>query len=1655
MSSIFEITVQRRVDGVWPVVVEDHRAGSLLPVRSEGRLALAEEPVCGSAPEYGTALGQALFRDTIRDAFIRARTDTTDGMRVLVFVEDQELKKWRWERLCAPLDGDRWDFLTLDQRALFSLYLPSLTDRAFPPIGLRDLRALVLVANPIDPEGKYGLKDLGTSEAAQRVQASLGKEIPSEVLARVANAAGPPTLDELTRRLTEGAYTILHLVCHGRYNSETDETRLYLEQVETDSATGRGLPGPVSGSELIERLAKVRRLPYLIFLAACESSAPEAEQRLGGLAQRLVRELGIPAVIGMTEPITVSTANVLAGEFYRRLVSQRKKGEVDRALVEAYAGLAGRVDVNVPALYSRLGAQPLFSAAVDRALTNAEIQFGLEQLDGLLVERAPVLRERFAGSAQTVKQTLNTDAAELTGAAKQEREKVLTEINEMCQEVVEISFHALAQGEQPPLYDARQPFRGMSPFRAGDQEFFFGREALIKKLEQKLTEDHFLAVLGSSGSGKSSLVLAGLVPRLREKEPSLQVIDDLTPGSAPMEQLKARQAKLGPGAVLYIADQFEELFTLCKDSKQRKEFIEELLRLSLSDRVVLTMRADFWGECATYPALRERMQLRQELVAPMTTAELRNAMEQQAAKVGLRFEADLSNTMLDEVSGEPAAMPLLQHALLELWKRRHGRWLRAEEYRGLGGVKKAIAETADRLYNELLPSERDRMRDIFVRLTQIDESVVSGEERRDTRKRVGLLDLVPTGRDPEETKALVARLADAVLVVTSHNEVTQQDEVEVAHEALIRNWRQLRFWLDQDLSNSRLRESVGEAARDWISHERNESHLVHRGQRLESAESLLENLQYPLNAIETEYIRACQAKRTEEHDQKLAQIQREMEVQKSLAEARRKTTKWLRWALAAASAVLITLALGLFLFNREYRLTSELYSNALLDQEVSQTALGKWRDSEQTLSEILTRRGVTDAAAQMSAWSHWQYAPPPLKILIKLDEPIVSSAVDRDRNIVILGTGSGKLVTARLDTGQILASYPAHIGEVRAIVLDHAGRFFTAGEDHSVAVWFNTEPNPLCRYDTKGGDLWALAAEGNTVAAAGADGKAYLWDGKDCSPIGVLDTGKKSTIWALVFSTKGKKLFAADEDGDILEWPLLQQTTPRRIFHQPGGIASLTLLTSDVLVSGNIKGSVTYWNLNDGSSREVLTIGTAVTAIDTSNNGHTLLAGSSDGLAIIWDDLSARSLTLTAHLHSIVGMSSIFEDQAVLTASADGTVRLWPRNRPFFKAWQAGNGPIWQLDFSPNGSLLLSASDDGVVRLWDVETGKKLGEYSEHIGPVNSARFLPDGRHFVSGGADGTLRLWDVLSPHSLQTKQAHQSGVLVTAVSKENIITTSRIEKVVKLWSIHDLSEISNRKVEEKLWAIAANNDGREIAVAGDDGYLQVWEVSHGGISPIFNLSKNSRMACEEDPTATRTFISATFLPVSNTLVTGGTDSTLRLWPHLSLQKSICVGRESGPVTDIAASALTPLVASASQRGALTVWDIEQRKARLSYQSSQGAIHRVAISNNGHTIAAGTKAGEIDLIHIVVPQTEFISSSPLDLAELLELGQVNLSFRLIPRSAENDLTAQIHREWLAGNCKAALDLVRRKLTQNPADLIMQLWSTVLERNLAKRECQP
>jgi hypothetical protein len=689
---------------------------------------------------------------------------------------------------------------------------------------------------------------------------------------------GLPTLGELCRWLTVKRFPLLHIVCHGKYFKGDEmgpaETYLFLHKSgPIDPAKPDDHVERVPAKELIERLGELqgaKTLPHLTFLCSCETASPKAEQGLGGLGQRLVRKLGMPAVVAMTEPISLPLAQQLASEFYQRL---GEHGSVAQALDEACAGIADRGEVLIPTLFSRLGGRNLFDES--GPLTVGEWEKGLKRLEPLVTERAPMLRHKYeelASSARAAldirKRTENRPIidTEAAWALDELRKRLQPDLNELCMDFLEGPFDELAR-DLPlhvPKYDARCPFPGLGVFDKGEIEdfrpFFFGRRQLTEKVCGLLREHRFLAVLGGSGTGKSSLVRAGVLEQLRKAKPDLQVII-FTPGKDPLGRLQQERVRI-PAPDILVVDQFEELFTLCTDANARKAFLAELLPLREQCPVVITMRTDFLAECAEHNELHGLLNSNEkhlELLQPLRGDELRAVVEQQRNAVGLQFEPELAKRIFEDLEHEPGAMPLLQHCLRQLWNYRRGRRLCFADYLSkerVGGVKGAISRTADDVYSKLSPGEQELCPFIFERLVHIDTEGTDPEGRRDTRKREELAQLTPEGGDANLTKTVVAGLANAKLLITTQNPQTKETEVEVAHEALIRHWDKLQRWINSARVTARLVERIRAEAKDYESVPATEN-LTLRGSILSEAESLLGATPPRLSGTQANFVRAC------------------------------------------------------------------------------------------------------------------------------------------------------------------------------------------------------------------------------------------------------------------------------------------------------------------------------------------------------------------------------------------------------------------------------------------------------------------------------------------------------------------------------------------------------------------------------------------------------------------------------------------------------------------------------------------------------------------------------------------------------------------------------------------------------------------------------
>jgi WD40 repeat protein len=394
--------------------------------------------------------------------------------------------------------------------------------------------------------------------------------------------------------------------------------------------------------------------------------------------------------------------------------------------------------------------------------------------------------------------------------------------------------------------DAEPPYRGLARFEAGDAKLFFGRDQLTDRLLDLVRSRRFTAVFGPSGSGKSSLLRAGLIPGLRAPGltgPRPAALRVLAPGAHPLRTHEQRLVpKDADGDTWLVVDQFEEVYTLCADPAERDRFIDCLLAATDPAsrlRVVIAVRADFLGRCAEHPALTAALQEATMLVGPMSRDELREAIVRPARTARLIVERPLTARVLDEIEDEPGALPLMSHALLETWHRRKGRALTLETYEAIGGLHGSVAHTAEDIHARLTPAQADLARRILLRL------ITPGEGTPDTRRPAPRAEL-DIG-DPTDTAAVLERLVHARLITVS------QDTVDLAHEALITAWPRLRGWIEQDRERLRLHRRLTEAARTWEELGR-ESSALYRGSRLTAADEHLHRRE--LTALEHAFLTA-------------------------------------------------------------------------------------------------------------------------------------------------------------------------------------------------------------------------------------------------------------------------------------------------------------------------------------------------------------------------------------------------------------------------------------------------------------------------------------------------------------------------------------------------------------------------------------------------------------------------------------------------------------------------------------------------------------------------------------------------------------------------------------------------------------------------------
>jgi WD40 repeat protein/transcriptional regulator with XRE-family HTH domain len=1148
------------------------------------------------------------------------------------------------------------------------------------------------------------------------------------------------------------------------------------------------------------------------------------------------------------------------------------------------------------------------------------------------------------------------------------------------------------------------PYKGLNYFEESDADLFVGRETLTAKLTERILsltssrtshETRFLAVVGASGSGKSSLVRAGLIPALRWDARSADWhIHVLTPAAHPLESLassltsesesvsatatlmddlavdprnlqifaKRKLRSENNTKLLLIIDQFEELFTLCRSEEERASFISNLLAAASEVEgpvfVLITLRADFYAHCANYVQLRETLALNQEYIGAMNDDELRHAIEEPARRGRWELESGLVDLLLHDVGHEPGALPLLSHALFETWQRRRGRTITLGGYASSGGVRGAIAETVETVFTDQFTGEQQSIaRRIFLRLTELGDETSAA----DTRRRATFDELILKPEEAATTHIVLKTLADARLVITN------EDSVEVAHEALIREWPTLRGWLEENRESLRLHRQLTEAAQEWSLMEYTPD-VLYRGARLAQAHEWSTTHEDEMNMLERQFLatsievnereaaeREARYQRELEHAEKLAEVEgQRAEENKMTARKLRKRAIYLTGAFAVAIVLaLIAVLLGLQAQNARLLATSrELaaasISNLEIDPERSILLAIKAVDTHYTIeAEDALHRALQASRVQLVLQAHEPGAP-------------ASVAFGPDGKHIVTASTTDVAKVFDASTGKLLFSMKGHF----ATYSPDGNSIATVIADGTVKMWdaeIGTEIPRSNQIDA--GIAVDFSPDGSRLATVVSGDLPKVWDAKSGKEL-MSFAGHTDFVGFASFSPNGTRLLTASDDGTARIWDISTGKEIFKLADHMGWVWNASFSPDGKRIA-TASGSTAYlWDADSG--RKLLTLmghKNDIYEVAFSPDGTRLATGSADRKVKIWDVTTGKELfMLSGHTGAIYGIAFSPDGSRLVTASDDGTVRIWDLTPSHeLVTISASRGSSGQIAFNQDGARLAATDETEAINIWDAHSGKKLLTLPGSESRVNDLIFSPDGTHLISAGSDGNVRILDLAMGKVSRILSAPTSSVNGIAITQDGKrIATASDDYKAKLW---DISSALTGKINDKpllaldhpssVFSIAFDKDGTTLATGIQDGTARLWNAITGKEIQILRGHKDAVLSVAFDPGGKR-------------IATASLDSTAKVWEIASGKDLFSLRGHTGAVKSIAYSPDGSRIATASQDGTAKLWDAATGEELLNFSEDGSELNDIAFSPDGTRLAIGGNNGvRIYLLHI------------------------------------------------------------------------------------------
>jgi WD40 repeat protein len=1116
------------------------------------------------------------------------------------------------------------------------------------------------------------------------------------------------------------------------------------------------------------------------------------------------------------------------------------------------------------------------------------------------------------------------------------------------------------------------PFKGLSWFEETDAALFCGREELTTTLVSEVRDfltgadsrAQMLTIVGASGSGKSSIVRAGLIPALRELQvptwgsfpPFQDSVVLLTPTSAPLVSLAANLAQMSesaptvgqlvdslsagpqalhevatritadpeaPACLLLVVDQFEELFTLCRDEAGRRAFIDNLVYAATTSgpvMVVIVLRADFYAACAPYERLRQVLTDRQVYIGAMSLDELRRAMEEPAHRGNWFFEPGLTDLMLHDVSHAPGALPLLSHALLATWQRREGRTLTLAGYQSSGGIDGALAQSAETLYARFSLAEKVLARRIFLRLTEVVDAGEDGPPAYYIR-RAPLSELIGKPEESAQAQRILSYLADARLVIIGH------DSAEMAHEALIHAWPRLSDWLNENRNEIRLHHRLAVAAQEWQRSGCDEGLLL-RGAQLEHARDLAAGRPHDLNDLEHDYLAAAVQREQARQQQQMAIARQIAEMEQTRAAEQAHAATELRRRshfLAVASLAAVLLALVAVGFAHIAR-----------------------RNARQALDSESAALVAAAAAAQLEA------------------EALVNADLATSRMLAVQATNA-------IDTDPELSVLLALEALERAETREAGESLHLALQSLRVRRAFAT--------GATGGNLvlMALSPDGAHLATVG-ESEAVIWSTETGEPLHRFPLSDRlSLAYDLDFNTAGDALaLAAANEGTgeikVQSWDVATGTTA--VHTLPIELTGLTDLSlghdwQSVAVS-RADGETMLLGVGDEVAIALDDHDGRVVDVEFSPGGDRLATASRDGTVIIWDVPETRSVgtgQVLAALESEARLAEtgnlvkiLFLDDASLALGFLGSVEVWDladTTQPRLSL-RGQTGLIKNLAVSPDQSRLATTGQDGITSVWDLSRGDPLLSLASHYAPVDSAAFSPDGMEVVTMDRYGLAKVWDARSL-LLGERGTFQvdRGTFDAELSPDG--QSLALGNVAGPASIWDTS--SGRRLftlpsgAGPVYRVAYSPDGRRLATVGQDNQIRIWDPATG--EQLLAFSGHGAGAAGGLFAGT---LDAAFSPDGRSLVTAGADGQAIIWDPATGRKLRTLAGHTGAVQSVVYSPDGTLIATSTDQNDTTVKVWTARSGDVIYTLAGHPAHvwGLAFSPDSKLLVSGGARGVI-----------------------------------------------------------------------------------------------